>query len=375
MNDFDKMMRELSGKVDVPDNYNSRIDDVLRSLPDKEQKESNGGNRRVNRIIGVVMCIFALVFALEISSLHANANIFDSFKMTIMDIFHIGKDNTSLNDSVYSDVDEYSDGSGIASKTENAKGKRDLMIELRETIVDPHGLYALVKITAPSDIEFNDNISFDYFAFCEGENYNSEQTIGGVTNCYMLERRISRPNEALFVVDLTGDVGAYEGKKVAVCLKDLTANPYGDTSEVLVSGMWSVSFQADSTVRDNIDIDCSISDIEDVTFPYINTTAYVVSIEMSPLGLSIISDVSNMPFEDLGVSDTTIGLRLKMKDGREYILSPYSEDENYITDNSESEFNEENGISYQKDIYSFKKPVDINNIAGFYVQDIFIPAH
>ena len=252
--------------------------------------------------------------------------------------------------------------------------KKDLMIELEETVIDTHGIYALIKITAPADISFNNNITFDYYGFCEGENYNSDKLIGGALDCYMLERLESRPNEALYVINLTGDVSRYEGNYVTACFKDLMTNPGGDNSELLVQGIWSVTFQVDNTVRDIIEIDGDMMEKENMSFPYINTTAYIVSIEMSPLSISVVSDVSNMPFDELGVSDTTIELRIRMADGSEYLVNPYREEEDFIADSGESEFNQVDGRSYQKDIYSFKEAVDINKVTGFYVQNIFIPA-
>ena len=59
-----------------------------------------------------------------------------------------------------------------------------------------------------------------------------------------------------------------------------------------------------------------------MVFPFVNTTATVEDIEITPLGMTLVSDVSRVPFEDLGISDTTIAIRLKMIDGSEIDIIP-----------------------------------------------------
>ena len=41
---------------------------------------------------------------------------------------------------------------------------------------------------------------FDYFCFCEGDNYNVDQLIGGAISCELLEVNESSPNIATYVV-------------------------------------------------------------------------------------------------------------------------------------------------------------------------------
>lgn len=369
MNEFDKMMKADSDKVDIPSNYNNRVDGVLNSLPERDVKPVR--RSRIPIIAAVVMAVSLFVVTLSVGKVQSNANFFESFKLTLMDIFHIGTgdNNSEHGNDAEASYQEKADKLGVESRTEEIKAKMDLMMELKETIIDTHGIYVLVQITAPSDIAFNDDISFDYYAFCEGSNYNADNVIGGAISCSFLERRKSSPNVVLYVMELTGDIGQYMGKDISACFKDLTVNPNGDDREVLVEGIWSISFVADSTVREGIEI----SGDGEISFPYISTTASIMKLEMTPLGLSMTSDVSNMPFDELGVSDTTISLRIRMVDGTEYVLSPYEDSERYIVDSAESEFDQADGISYQKDIYSFSSPIDIDRVLGFYVQDVFVP--
>lgn len=69
---------------------------------------------------------------------------------------------------------------GVESKKENAVSKPELMIELQEVIMDTQNIFAVVKIIAPPDVEFKEEMTFDYFGFCEGTNYNASYVIPGV---------------------------------------------------------------------------------------------------------------------------------------------------------------------------------------------------
>ncbi|MBR2143693.1 SPASM domain-containing protein, partial [Anaerovibrio sp.] len=52
---------------------------------------------------------------------------------------------------------------GIESSDNKAVSKQDLMLEMYEQVMDEKNIYLLVKITAPPEIEFSDEIGFDYF--------------------------------------------------------------------------------------------------------------------------------------------------------------------------------------------------------------------
>lgn len=356
MTKFDKMMKELSRNVEIPKEYNKRVDAVLNSLPEKNEPfpvRKRWTNKRKFAIAFCLICIFCLV---KFSSIEANANIFETFRITIMDILNI-------------EEDEEKEKLGVESNIEQVESKPDLMLELKETVIDNHGIYLLVKVTAPANITFDKEISFDYFAFCEGENYNADKLIGGTRDCYLLETIEEKPNVATYVMNLTADMEEYEGKEVTAYFKDLTTDPNGDNPELLVEGMWSITFLADMTVKENIEIEGT----QDMEFPFINTTAAVERIEITPLGITLLSDVSKVPFEDLGISDTTITLRLKMIDRSEVYIMPDNPEEEWIVDGSNVEYSQENGKSYQKDTYSFAKVLDITKVVGIYVQDLYIP--
>lgn len=354
MTDFDKNIRELSRNVNIPKGYDRKIDDVLKNIPETEEEDSRKihfGNKKKLAIVFCFICIFSVLGG---SVMEANANIFETFKITIMDILNIGKDEEEL---------------GIESKKEQIESKPDLFLELREVVTDTQGIYLLVKITAPADISFNKEIGFDYFAFCEGENYNSDKLIGGGRDCYLLESMEEKPNVATYVVNLTANMEEFEGKYITAYFKDLTLDPNGENPQLLVEGMWSITFVSEITVKESIQIEGN----SDMVFPFVNTTATVENIEVTPLGMTLVSDVSKVPFEDLGISDTTIAIRLKMIDGSEIDIMPSNPEKEWIVESGSIEYDQTDGKSFQKDIYSFTQAIDITKVIGVYIQDLYVP--
>ena len=213
MNEFDKMMRENSEKVNIPDGFGDKVENVLGSLPERDIKQTN--TKKTGVRLAVILAVVIIFAAMGTFAVRSEANIIDTLKMTLMDIFGNGKEsgtgqNKENQANKSSDNDSYGNSSLEMSlaeadiRKEESEAKRDLMIELKETIVDPNGIYALLQITAPSDIELNKDITFDYFAFCEGTNYNSDSTMGGAVSCDFLESTKDRPNVALYVMKLTG---------------------------------------------------------------------------------------------------------------------------------------------------------------------------
>lgn len=352
MTKFDKQIRELSRNVDIPKEYDEKIEKILRSLPEEDGKTTTlhiHGRKMVP-----ALCVLALVAIFCFGKMDANANIFETFKLTIMDIFHIGEKEDDL---------------GVESKQEQIEGKQDLKLELQEVITDKQSMYLLIKLTAPTNVELNEDVGFDYFAFCDGESYNDNQLIGGATDCYLLERSVDKSNEATYIVSISTDMETHVCDNVSVCFRDLTLNPYGENPELLVEGMWNITLIPEFTVKENIHLEGDDS----MSFPYLGKTATVNEIEITPLGMTLVSDVSNVPFEDLGVSDTTITIRIKLINGVEYSILPYDENEEWIVDCGSREFSQEDGHSYQKDIFSFTRTIDVNKVIGFYIQDVYVP--
>lgn len=184
-----------------------------------------------------------------------------------------------------------------------------------------------------------------------------------------METTEDRPNAATYVMTISSDMRPYLGSMVVACFKDLTFDPYGENRELLVEGMWSIPFSADITVKDSIEIEGN----DKMEFPFAGTTAVVERIDLTPLGITLLSDVSKVPYDDLGVSDTTITLRLKMIDGSELSIIPHNPKQDWIVESGNIEYSNENGKTYQKDIYSFRTAIELQKVVGIYVQEIYIP--
>lgn len=352
MTDFDKKMRELSQNVDIPEGYDKRIEDILQEIQDDEVNYYNRRKHWLNmKKIAVAFGLICIICFFGGSVMKVNADILETFKLTIMDILNIEEEEL-----------------GVESKKEQIESKPDLKLEMQEVVTDNQGMYLLVKITAPPDITFSKKVGFDYFAFCEGENYNADKLIGGGRDCYLLEMMEEKPNVATYVVSLTADMKELEGKYVTAYFNDLTLDPNGE-NKLLVEGMWSITFVSELTVKESVSIEGDSS----MVFPFVNTTATVEHIELTPLGITLLSDVSKVPFEDLGISDTTIAIRLKMIDGSEINIMPSDSEKEWIVDNGSIEYSQEDGRSFQKDTYSFNKAIDITKVVGFYIQDIYLP--
>lgn len=360
MTKLDKELKKMSKHVNIPESYDRKVEETLEKLPEKEDKSQKEEiiPKKFGRkgILQVAICILCIVFLITFSIHDVRANIYDFFKHTLMDFLQ-------------HDLEENTEDYGVESVDIYVESKPDLMMELQEAVIDSHNIYLLVKITAPTDIEFAENITFDYYCFCEGQNYNINQLLSGANSCELLEVSRERPNVATYIVNMVLEQELEVGTEVTACFKDLTRDPYSDSPELLVEGMWSLTFPFEPTVTDNI----SIEGNSDMIFPYNNTTATVERIEVTPLGMVVMADISNFPSDEWGISDTSLSVRLKMIDGsEEVILSHNLEDETFVQCSSR-ECSEENGKFYQKDVIEFPSMINMNMVTGIYIEDLYIP--
>lgn len=354
MTKFDKKIKKLARDIEVPESYDKRVDETLRSIGRTEEtprKRSTG-----KWVLRIAICLACVIGLFSWQASRAEANIFDFFKQTIMDFLNIGTEE---------DAKEL----GVESDKTYVKGRRDLFLEMQEVVIDSHSIYAMVRVTAPSDIELSEDILFDYFCFCKGDNYNVNETLGGSRDCKLLEVGEENPNVGTYVISITFSEELEEGETLSVCCKDLTRNPYSDAPELLVEGIWSIPFPFEPTVSEHIEI----KGTDDMVFSFINTTATVEKIELMPSCFILVSDVSNFPQEDLGISDTRIEIRLEMLDGSELILVSRKEDERGYTQGGEKFFYEEGGRSYQQDTLELAGMININTVSGIYIEDLYIP--
>lgn len=355
MDDFDKKMKELSKNIDISESYDKKVDEILQSIEEKEEKQEK--NNFSGKVLRIAVCLVCIICVVSISSYKAEANFFATFRQTIMDLFSRGNTN---------DVRE----AGVKSKKVYVEDKPDLMMELQETVIDSHTIYLMVKITAPTNISFTSDIGFDYFCFCAGENYNNDNILSGARDCILFEVSEEKDNIATYVVSMTFDQSLEEGSMVTAYFKDLEINPYSDSPEMLVEGMWSITFPFEQTVTENLMIEGN----PEMGFSFINTTAFVESIELTPSGMVLLYDVSAFPYDELGISDTTIAIKFKMIDGSEQVIVSHDPEENFIQGGSI--FYEQDGEkSFQQSTLEFSSIIDISKICGIYVEDLYIPVN
>lgn len=356
MTEFDKKVKKMSREFETPKTYHEKVDEILETI----QKDSVAAPRKKWFVkVAVVMmtcCIMVIGLFFFSGAKVAEASFFETFKQTIMDFLGIGESE--------------SQEIGVESQKEDAVSKADLMIELQEVIMDTQNIYAVIKITAPSKVEFKQGMTFDYFGFCEGTNYNASTVLSGARECTLLEVMKSKSNVASFVVNIGTDNQVKEGKMVTAFFKDLLDGPqYEKDTKVLVEGMWSFSFTAEYTNKKEI----TLKGTKGMQFSFSYSKADIKKIKLLPLGLTLVSDVSRVDEQTRNTTDTRYVIRLKMLDGSEIIVdSPNLEDDCLVNGGSVLYYDKK-GHSYQRYVGQFKKAIDINQVLGIYVADCYVP--
>lgn len=356
MNKFDRKIRKLIKNIEVPASYDEKVDQVLLDIMKKQETipKKTKNHRLMPRLAVCLLCILCI---LSLYTINAEANFFTFFKETIMDFLGKGTSEEELT------------GMGVESEKLSVSSKPDLMMELQETVIDSHSIYVLVRITAPPDIRFDENTLFDYYCFCKGSNYSVNQLLGGSLSCELLEVNEEHPNIATYVVSLVFDETLEEGSEVTVCFEDLTRNPYSDSPEPLMNGVWSVSFFYHPTVTDHIEIEGTT----DMEFAFLNTTAELKRLELSPFGILLYADVSRFPRDDLGISDTNIAIRLKMIDGSELTIVSHDPAIQGYTQGGSISFMDEGEKTYEQVNLEFTSMVNISKVVGVYIEDLYVP--
>ncbi|MCM1542828.1 MAG: hypothetical protein NC121_16425 [Blautia sp.] len=355
MKKFDRKMKKLFKNLEVPSSYDEKVDqlliDIMKKEPILEKK------KRSRSMLRFAVCLLCILGAVSLYTIDAKANIFEAFKETIMDF--LGRGNSE------EDIAEM----GVETEKQLIESKPDLMMELQESVIDSHGIYLMVKITASSGIRFEEDVLFDYFCFCKGTNYSVYQLLSGVTSCELLEVNEDRPNIATYVVSLMFDETLEEGSAVTACFRDLTKGPYSDNPELLVEGLWSITFDFYPTVIDRVEIEGT----PEMVFPFIDTTAAVTDMELTPFGLMVRADVSNFPSDKLGVSDNSVAVRLKMIDGSELTVASHDPAEDCCTQSGYVSVSSEEDKTYQQMNWEFTNMINVGKVMGVYIEDLYIP--
>lgn len=356
MNKFDRKIKKQAKNIEVPASYNEKVDKVLLDIM-KRDKTIVEKKRNSRFILQLAVCLICICCAVSLFTINVQANIFSFFKETILSFLGEGNSEEEIEDM------------GVESEKLSVESKRDLKMELQETVIDSHSIYVLMQITAPPDIRFEKNILFDYFCFCKGKNYSVNQLIGGAISCELLEVSEERPNIATYVVSLVFDEVLEEGSEVTVCFENLTKDPYSSNPELLVEGVWSLTFFYHPTVTNHIELEGT----PDMSFTFIDTTAQLMKIELSPFGILVCADVSNFPSDELGVSDTNIAIRLKMIDGSELIMVSHDPEEHGYVQGGSISFSNEEDKTYEKVNLEFYNMINIGKVVGVYIEDLYVP--
>ncbi len=355
MRAVDKKIKQIFKELKVPVSYEERVDDMLTSLKEEAAKEDEPAQKgRGKYVLRTAVCLLCICIMFSAMVLHSKADFWEQFRRTLMDFFGFT-------------TEQEADEAGIGSMSLHVEGKKDLFVELQEAVIDAHNIYLLVKITAPTDIAFAQNIGFDYFGFCEGENYDVNHLLSGSRDCRLLEVMEEMPNVGLYVVNICFDQEIAEGTPVTCFLKDLTADPYGETPELLVEGIWSMTFPYERTIVDSVTIEGG----PEMSFPYLDGTAAVESIELTPTGMVLMLDVSNLTYELMNVSDTTVAIKFLLIDGSEKTIVSHSPDESFIQGGSILFSSEEEATQQQN--LEFEEIFNIGEVVGVYIEDIYIP--
>lgn len=355
MTAFDRQIRKKAKEFQTPEHYDRKVDDLLAQI--KENHVAAPRRRPVAKaaLLMMAVCLMAGGFFFLSDTKPAEAHILESFKQTILDFLGMSETESAK--------------AGVVSEQATAVSRPDLLMELKEVVMDAQNIYAVVKITAPPGVEFAPEMTFDYFGFCEGTNYNADALVPGATECTLLDVLPGKKNVGLFVTSISTASQLAEGTESIIFFKDLIAGPYTDTPDILVEGMWSLPFTASLTSAKKL----VVKGTRNMKFPFAGKTATVKKISLQPLGLTLVSDVTGTSLETLYTTDTRFSLRLKMIDGSEILLDSPDPKADTLAKSGSVEPYEKKERLYQKYVWQFKKALDIDRVIGIYLADYYVP--
>ena len=354
MNEPDDKIKKLSSDLHAPEGYDERIEDILNSLPEKSISNKNKTHRAVKIAAAVAFVMAIGVFI--ISQTQVKAGIFEVFGKNILSYLGMDSDTT--------------DETGVHSHKVHTESHPDLTISMQELVMDEHHIYLSLIVSASSGVEFTKDVSFAYFGVCRGESYNPDDLIGGATSCEMLEKINYEGNEnsAQYILSLTTEDKLQDGEKLVAFFHDLTVDPNGPAPKTLVEGKWKINFLSSVTVSKKkvIETDRSIS------YPFLGKNAHVEKVSVTPLGITIRTDISEVPYDELGVSDTRIDMTLLLIDGSEIALS--RKDGSALKDISDGSIAVESkgDKTYMKYVYTFKNNINPDMFKGLMIEGVKI---
>lgn len=354
MSKLDRSIRKAAKNFTVPESYEKRVEETIQSLSEEDVSFPCEPRKKSYKGMLVFVCACIICTVLFSTAEVAKASFLEMFKETILDFFGI---ETGESQSL-----------GIESRKETAVSKHDLLIELQEKVIDSQNIYLVVKVTAPGDIAFRDCIGFDYFGFSEGTNYNSDLLLPGARDCQLLEVLEGKSNIATFIVSLSSTQELVEGREVTVFFKDLVDDPLSDEPNILVEGMWSVTFVIEPTVTEEI----VIKGTPEMSYRFLDTNAKLEKLNLTPLGLTVVADISEIDAELLGFADLSTEIRLKMIDNSERLVSSHDPEDYTITGSSSYYFENTDDRILLTGTYQFPTPVPIEQVSGVFLEDYYL---
>lgn len=355
MDRFDRKMKESAENFQAPESYHKKVTKTLANI---QGDHVLAPGKKIFIKIALIVAACCLVISGSLYFAHvkkAEASFLGTFKHTILDFLGLKEDDSSR--------------MGIESEKKEEVSKPDLFIELQEVVMDSQNMYALVRITAPANLEFKEGMTFDYFGCCEGSNYNASKVVSGSKKCTVLEVLEDKKNVAAFVLNISTHKQIKEGREATLFFKDLIAGQYEDTPDILVEGMWSVTFTTSYTDTQDI----TIKGTKNMEFPFADTTATVKKIKLLPMGMTLVTDASKVSWDTLNTTDTRFIVRFRMIDGSEKIVSSPRMKDKTLSVGGEVAYSEKKGKKIVTYVYQYEKAIDINQVLGIYIADYYIP--
>lgn len=356
MKGFDRKIRKMSREFPVPQQYHQRVDELLETIREEDKEEEIPPDQRhFVRLAGIAVCLFFMVCLFFSNPKEAKADFFGKLVENIL--------------SFFGENEEDAREIGIRSEKSGSPAKQDLMIELQEKVINSQNIYLMIRLVAPPDIEFEEEIGFDYFGFCRGKNYNAADLLPGVTDCKLLEVSDGKKCVASYVVSLSTTEKIKEDEEVCVFFKDLMEDPYGDGRQMLVEGMWSVPFRVSYTVTEEV----SAQGTAETRYPFLGAEAVLRELKLTPFGIDLVADVSEIPYDSLGVSDTNISIELRMLDGSRKAVTGHRGQGDVIEGSGSQYVFQEGEQTFIEYTQQFEVPLDISQVIGVYVEECYVP--
>ena len=359
MDELDIRIKELSKSFRIPDGFDKRIDSLLDALPPRSEnvaKNNAHGRNRFRMLYAAAACFLVLcIGTVIIGNTEAGAKFFQIIGLKISEFFGSAPDEDT----------------GVGTKQVNRITRGDITIRMQEFTMDKNTIYLNLLVSAPKEVTFTEKVDFDYFGICRGKTYDPEQLLGGARSMKYLGMVAGKENTAQYILNLSTNEVIRDGDPLVVFFDDLTLDPNSDAPQALVEGHWELPFTAEGTVP----AETAVPVDEETTYPILGKTATVKDIDVSPLGITIVSDMSEFPEDELGVSDTRIEAVLHMADGSERILSTRRDDITPDVESGSIATENKDDKVYMTYTFTFEKPVKTADMRSLTIEgvEVLIP--